>query len=137
MDALTVWAEVYNGMWDMADGFHGSLNWAEMQAQANLLVVAGRADLAAIMIREWAILEKEEGELDDEARARLGEFVADLPTIPDHRLEGEFDWAEYTSPSCDECDEVATNFWPELKEPVKLCDSCEHNARRSGWEPGQ
>ncbi|WP_217181585.1 hypothetical protein [Streptomyces sp. AC495_CC817] len=38
---------------------------------------------------------------------------------------------------CDECDDEATNFWPELKEPVQLCASCTHNARRSGWEPGQ
>lgn len=38
---------------------------------------------------------------------------------------------------CDECEEEATNRWPELKSPVQLCDSCEHNARRSGWEPGQ
>lgn len=29
------------------------------------------------------------------------------------------------------------NHWPELKEPVSMCDSCEHNARRSGWEPGR
>ena len=38
---------------------------------------------------------------------------------------------------CDECDEEADNFWPNLKEPVQMCASCTHNARRSGWEPGQ
>lgn len=38
---------------------------------------------------------------------------------------------------CDECDEQATNHWPNLKEPVQMCDGCTHNARRSGWEPGQ
>lgn len=27
--------------------------------------------------------------------------------------------------------------WPNLKEPVSMCSSCVHNARRSGWEPGQ
>ena len=27
--------------------------------------------------------------------------------------------------------------WPNLTPPVTMCDSCEHDARRSGWEPGQ
>lgn len=38
---------------------------------------------------------------------------------------------------CDQCDEPATQFWPELAPPIQMCDSCTHNARRSGWEPGQ
>lgn len=38
---------------------------------------------------------------------------------------------------CDECDEEAEVFWPKLVTPVQMCRSCEHNARRSGWEPGQ
>lgn len=38
---------------------------------------------------------------------------------------------------CDECDEEADMIWPKLNPPVALCASCEHNARRSGWEPGQ
>lgn len=37
---------------------------------------------------------------------------------------------EYVKPS-------EMNHWPKLAEPVSMCDSCEHNARRSGWEPGQ
>lgn len=44
---------------------------------------------------------------------------------------------EIEVPECDECDEQATWFWPNLTEPVQMCDSCTHNARRSGWEPGQ
>jgi hypothetical protein len=41
-------------------------------------------------------------------------------------------------PNCgDRVDEDEMNYWPELAEPVAMCDSCEHNARRSGWEPGQ
>lgn len=41
-------------------------------------------------------------------------------------------------PNCGERVAVnAMNYWPDLKEPVSMCDSCEHNARRSGWEPGQ
>lgn len=53
-----------------------------------------------------------------------------------------------TKPKCDECDTregdgdylghpIELNCWPNLKEPVTLCPSCTHNARRSGWEPGQ
>lgn len=38
---------------------------------------------------------------------------------------------------CDQCDEnPATTFWPNLTPPVQMCDSCTHNALRSGWEPG-
>ena len=36
-----------------------------------------------------------------------------------------------------ECEEEATEFYTELAMPVQLCASCDHNARRSGWEPGQ
>lgn len=49
-------------------------------------------------------------------------------------------WRAYetlqTSP-CDECNEhPASHFWSNLPTPVQLCDSCLHNARRSGWELG-
>lgn len=40
-------------------------------------------------------------------------------------------------PRCDECDEPATQFWSQLDPPVQMCDSCVHDARRSGWEPAQ
>ena len=40
------------------------------------------------------------------------------------------------STTCDECDEPATSFWPKLTPPVQMCDSCAHNAHRSGWVPG-
>lgn len=42
---------------------------------------------------------------------------------------------------CPNCGEYVTpdkmNHWPNPTEPVSMCDSCEHNARRSGWEPGR
>lgn len=38
---------------------------------------------------------------------------------------------------CDECDEPAASFWPDLAVPVQLCEGCEHDARRSGWAPGR
>lgn len=37
---------------------------------------------------------------------------------------------------CDECSQPATCFWRALTPPVQLCDSCAHNAMRSGWQPG-
>lgn len=41
-------------------------------------------------------------------------------------------------PNCGErVEEGEMNHWPNLAEPISMCDSCEHNARRSGWEPGQ
>lgn len=46
-------------------------------------------------------------------------------------------YAKHKENECDECDEQAVNFWPNLKEPVQMCEGCTHNARRSGWEPGQ
>lgn len=48
-------------------------------------------------------------------------------------------WAGQTDPDapvCDECDQLATRFWPNLKKPVQLCEGCAHDAFRSGWEPG-
>lgn len=41
-----------------------------------------------------------------------------------------------TAQKCDECGEQATNFWPKLATPVKMCDECTHDAYRSGWYPG-
>lgn len=51
---------------------------------------------------------------------------------------------------CDECgaregdridyltsETVELNVWPKLNPPVQMCDSCTHNAYRSGWEPGR
>ncbi|QUE25382.1 hypothetical protein SEA_FIZZLES_88 [Microbacterium phage Fizzles] len=42
---------------------------------------------------------------------------------------------------CPNCGEYVRptqmNHWPKLNPPVSMCDSCEHNARRSGWEPGR
>lgn len=41
-------------------------------------------------------------------------------------------------PLCgDRIDPDLMNRWPNLKEPVKMCNSCHHDARRSGWEPGR
>lgn len=72
-----------------------------------------------------------EGDSNDEEIQALQELVdelLDFAGITVHDVEVE---------ECDECDNEATNFWLELKKPVQMCDSCEHNARRSGWEPGQ
>ena len=41
-------------------------------------------------------------------------------------------------PVCREyVEEDEMNHWPKLAQPVSMCDSCEHDARRSGWEPGR
>lgn len=96
--ALSAWALTYEHMWDMADGYHGSLTLSETAVQADLLKAAGRPDLAAIHFREWAIIEQAEECLDNEQREYLRGYVANLPTIPDHRNEGDFDWTPYITP---------------------------------------
>lgn len=41
-------------------------------------------------------------------------------------------------PNCGEWrSEGEMNHWPNLQKPISMCDSCEHDARRNGWEPGQ
>lgn len=43
-----------------------------------------------------------------------------------------------TCPNCGQQVEAENmREWPNLNPPVRMCTSCEHNARRSGWEPGQ
>lgn len=101
-DVLREWAWQYERMWDMADSFHGSLSLAEITPLAQMLILAGRPDLAAIMLREWAIIELASGDLDDGKREQLAETVRDLPTIPDHRNKGDFDWTPYITPEGDE-----------------------------------
>lgn len=55
LDACKAWADAYEEMWDMADGFHGGLNYGEVIALADVLAAAGRGDLAATLIRGWGI----------------------------------------------------------------------------------
>lgn len=75
--------------------------------------------------------EAAEGDGNDEEIDALNELIDELLSFASIEVE------ESEVPECDECEEIATNFWPNLTEPVQLCDSCTHNARRSGWEPGQ
>lgn len=79
---------------------------------------------------------------DEWNAAREGDSNDDELDAARSLIEALLDYASITEEtadyeSCDECDEPATIFWPKLTDPVQLCDSCTHNARRSGWEPGQ
>ncbi|MDF2990275.1 MAG: hypothetical protein K0S37_789 [Microbacterium sp.] len=77
------------------------------------------------------------GDPDRQCR-ECDEEVATLSS--DNLCDGCVEWFATTT-ECPNCDERVPhnemNHWPDLKEPVSMCDSCEHNARRSGWEPGQ
>ncbi|WP_047523115.1 hypothetical protein [Microbacterium sp. ZOR0019] len=104
------------GRWTDATG--GDSNDEELDAARDLIE----------RLMSFASIEADE----DDARecARCGEEVGYLSTR---------DWCDGCEalPLCDECEEEATSFWPNLLQPVQLCAGCEHNARRSGWEPGQ
>jgi len=65
------WAEQYGGMWDMADGFHESINLSEAEALANLLLAAGQANLAAILLQEWKYNDEDWQEREEEYNAAL------------------------------------------------------------------
>ena len=69
-------------------------------------------------------------ELWDEEEGR-----GSTPGTPEDALEEHI--AELEGPTCDECDErTDLTTWAHLRHPVTLCPACEHDARRSGWEPG-
>lgn len=101
--------------------------------------------------------------LSHETGAELRQADPETPTEDDEPRECENcgddvgylssrDWCDGceerdTMPKCDECDTregdgdhlghpIELSRWPNLKRPVQLCPSCEHNARRAGWEPG-
>lgn len=95
---------------------------------------------AVLALEEWIEIWPDEIDLNA-ARRRAVEWIESEPD--------EF-WLDFAGPmlhdiekkflvnpdtKCDECDESAVNFWPDLMPPVQLCASCTHNARRSGWEP--
>jgi len=75
---------------------------------------------------------------DDRACANCGDVVATLSSR---------DWCDGCEAEveglveCPNCSEFVEpddmRHWPLLAEPVSMCGSCEHNARRSGWEPGR
>ena len=64
--ACDEWSRKYEGMVGSADSFHGSLNFSEAEALAELLAVTGRYDLAYNLMQEW-------GENDEDARLDHGE----------------------------------------------------------------
>lgn len=78
---------------------------------------------------EWR--EAQEGDSNDAEIDAAGELIDTLLHILGAKT------SEEEIPQCDECDEPATVFWPNLAPPVQMCESCAHDAFRSGWEPGQ
>lgn len=74
---------------------------------------------------------------DDRDCDRCGESVLTLSSRDwCDGCEEEVDGLE-RCPNCGEyVDPDDMSHWPNLREPVSMCSSCEHNARRSGWEPG-
>lgn len=69
----------------------------------------------------------------------LGKSADVRQAIFDAISDEEFwDDGQVECPNCGErVDPSEMNHWPLLAEPISMCDSCVHNARRSGWEPGQ
>lgn len=64
----------------------------------------------------------------------------DIRTLINEALGDNQFWFDglVTCPNCGErVEESEMNHWPNLAEPISMCDSCEHDARRSGWEPGR
>lgn len=112
--ALDEWARIYERMYD-AESFHASLTYIEAEALADLLAVTGRVDLGRNLLETWAEYDPEEAE----------EHAEDL-----------MKWAT-AHPKCNECDQTATQHWPNINPPVQLCENCYHDAYRSGWEPGK
>lgn len=104
----------------------GSFTCAEVEAIASVLRLAGYGDSADVLVHDHGIRD------DDPDDDHHHVWHEEASSADDCECEGV-----PAEDQCDECEEEATNFWPELKKPVQLCDSCEHNARRSGWEPGQ
>lgn len=69
----------------------------------------------------------------------IGKSVDIRTAIVDAIRDAEFwDDGMVTCPNCDErVEKYEMNEFPLLAEPLSMCDSCVHNARRSGWSPGQ
>lgn len=77
---------------------------------------------------------------DDDYRecAQCGEAVLTLSA--DDLCDGCVEENEGTviCPNCGErVVESDMSHWPNLAEPISMCSSCYHDARRGGWEPGQ
>lgn len=100
-------------------------------------------DESLLIGSEFALIGNDIAEMLDELRiafARdsvLDEDERSVPRTGEQWRERVAEQREIESGRCDECDQPATQFWPELKRPVQLCDGCAHDARRSGWSPGQ
>lgn len=93
------------------------------------------SDDSLIIGSEFTIIGNDIAEMLDELRiAFTRNAVIDEDDRPLPRT-GE-QWRETTTGTCDECDQPATKFWPNLPTSVQMCDSCTHDALRSGWEPG-
>lgn len=78
MEALQNWVDRFQGMWDFADSFYGSLNFLEAEALADLLAVAHRPDLAALLMQGWDENDPE----NEEYAEQLHYLLAHYRTLP-------------------------------------------------------
>lgn len=104
-----------------------------------LIVTVIEAERAHVQ-PEIYIVQDDTGEVVDVFRdsdEATDAYQGDSYTVIEETIWEQGEYTKHRATRCDECDEEATNFWPKLVEPVQMCDSCTHNARRSGWEPGQ
>lgn len=97
--------------------------WDNALPRAIAEMLTDREEPAADRIIDWL----KENESSDVLWSAINKFVDGLEALAGIAPEGG---------SCDECAEPGTNSWPKLSPPVRLCDACLHDARRSGWDPG-
>lgn len=112
------------------------------------LMAAGERALADELSASQALRDADIATIAD-AAAKYAESILDnIESMRENDEDRVTDQAEHdeicaalnrlnAAKECDECHEAATEFYPNLKKSVQLCDSCAHNARRSGWEPGR
>ena len=139
--------------WALGEGIEYEDGLKQLVARASEVDRAQFFDTAGSASRQHYI---------DTGRYLLHEEVAEMKGADERECDNCGDEVTYLSsrdwcdgceerdakPKCDECDvregdgdhlglQVELNRWPMLNPPVQLCDGCEHNARRSGWEPGK
>ena len=131
----TAWIERIESVWYINDEPAARVLLMGPDAIRILHPESGNTMLIAALERQRSEQERHEGSEPRECDA-CGDEVLTLSS--DDLCDGCVEEGTRRCLNCGEwTPESEMHLWPNLKEPVTMCDSCMHDARRSGWEPGQ
>lgn len=137
--ALEILANIWSES-ETATAAARSLNFSELDPLARVLDLAGRPDAARTIMRAWRDSDEDSAELADTLREAWGILPAEDECRECESPTDDGEGADGLCGNCADrvsCSECYESFEGQLGAGHGMCASCLHDARRSGWEPGE